>query len=697
MAILMLFHEAVGTNHQLDRTSRSNLFQCQGAILTIVLALCGLGDGVSSPAGAQTLSPTQTRTGPTLGSIVRCQAEGGPVICRLTDAEFVWCKTGVQLGQLEGAIGRDQNRLEALIADARAGGTCGTTRGIIMNALNQPERTLEGVLHPEVSKTTYAPRPPPVVAGSRPVPAAARPEGPVQTWNRERGWCRAGDWCETLRPAVFCSDRSAFNRVLTEPVGPLRLRRIEQEGSCRSFDAGAVLKPAGAGDGRDRAIFATHGFHGDGVITADAFGRVSEEVPLTVTNRLDSIEIHYVRAPTQRAMGLSGQGTERAVGTFQSLPADIVNDCRREPGEENRQQFQTCLARQQRDAQRPLMARANCQTKTVRIFDSLFQLRPSSDEPGSVRPYRREMVWHDVEKGEWLDGSSASGEVAIDTAFDALCPGIRQDARQGLVFRDPAAQFPGYLRGIWASSPEACRDIEANPRTHEQTYLEIKARVLSGYEYRGEINVIRPVGRNTIQVDMLDLGQGGNNFSTEVLSVGADGRLSNGRTGYVRCFGSVRAVADETPSVQTRQTPVPQFVSFQVPNQHRGRNAPLVLTQQQRNYRTRLLDASRQTPNFAGRYVLTTWGCGTSCLSGAIYDAATGRVTDFPFTICCAEPASLSFNSVEFRRDSRLVIFAGLRNEREGDMGAHFYEFTGTEFRFLRTVPNDGRFAGATR
>ena len=50
--------------------------------------------------------------------------------------------------------------------------------------------------------------------------------------------------------------------------------------------------------------------------------------------------------------------------------------------------------------------------------------------------------------------------------------------------------------------------------------------------------------------------------------------------------------------------------------------------------------------NFAGRYNLARWGCGTSCQNGAITDLKTGKVYDIP-------SASLDY---EFRNDSRLLV-----------------------------------------
>jgi len=50
--------------------------------------------------------------------------------------------------------------------------------------------------------------------------------------------------------------------------------------------------------------------------------------------------------------------------------------------------------------------------------------------------------------------------------------------------------------------------------------------------------------------------------------------------------------------------------------------------------------------NFAGHYNLARWGCGTSCINGAITDLKTGKVYDIPV-------ASLDY---EFRNDRRLLV-----------------------------------------
>lgn len=96
-------------------------------------------------------------------------------------------------------------------------------------------------------------------------------------------------------------------------------------------------------------------------------------------------------------------------------------------------------------------------------------------------------------------------------------------------------------------------------------------------------------------------------------------------------------------------------------------------------FRTRIREAARQKPNFAGHYVLATWGCGAECLSYAIIDVKSGAVYFNDQTVCCWFTPGLaekpeSFEPVDFRINSRLVVFAGKLNE-EGRNEPHPFKF----------------------
>lgn len=101
--------------------------------------------------------------------------------------------------------------------------------------------------------------------------------------------------------------------------------------------------------------------------------------------------------------------------------------------------------------------------------------------------------------------------------------------------------------------------------------------------------------------------------------------------------------------------------------------------------------------NFAGRYYLAVWGCGSACVVGAIVEAATGKVIDIPFTVSGWREVHDDFQGIDFRKDSRLIVFSGARNEKDGDMGRHFYVLKNGNLRWLASIGNDGNFLNAPR
>lgn len=95
-------------------------------------------------------------------------------------------------------------------------------------------------------------------------------------------------------------------------------------------------------------------------------------------------------------------------------------------------------------------------------------------------------------------------------------------------------------------------------------------------------------------------------------------------------------------------------------------------------YAARLRMASQAPVNFAGRYTLSIWGCGASCVMGAAIDAKTGQVSWLPFTVCCWNPEITE--PLEYRRDSRLLIVHGSLDEQGAAGAAHYYDFDGRRF-----------------
>ena len=136
------------------------------------------------------------------------------------------------------------------------------------------------------------------------------------------------------------------------------------------------------------------------------------------------------------------------------------------------------------------------------------------------------------------------------------------------------------------------------------------------------------------------------------------------------------------------QKRVPQFRDYPVSEAYKGKTAPVILRRDDRMFKTRLRDAAKnQKPNFAGHYILTTWGCGTSCVMGAVIDAKTGLVYWWDFTVCCwSFDVDDKFEPIEVRLNSNLIVFSGARNEKEGDIGAHFYKFENGRFIHVKSI-----------
>ncbi len=155
----------------------------------------------------------------------------------------------------------------------------------------------------------------------------------------------------------------------------------------------------------------------------------------------------------------------------------------------------------------------------------------------------------------------------------------------------------------------------------------------------------------------------------------------------VICLVAVIAISATMLNV-TAQTGVPRFSDYPVSERYAGKTAPLVLSGEARMFRTRLKDAASGKPNFAGHFIVTTWGCGTECIGGAIIDAKTGRVFMLPFTLCCWAPGTVdeNFKPVEFRLNSNLLVLAGTRNEKDGDYATRFYRFQNNRLVLLKTV-----------
>ncbi|MCG2583662.1 hypothetical protein [Massilia sp. TS11] len=136
-----------------------------------------------------------------------------------------------------------------------------------------------------------------------------------------------------------------------------------------------------------------------------------------------------------------------------------------------------------------------------------------------------------------------------------------------------------------------------------------------------------------------------------------------------------------TTSVQAE----PKFSDFPA-ERFSGATAKVKLSDQKsRQYASALRASAKRRPDFAGHFVLATWGCGASCVMGAAIDAKTGAVTWIPFTVCCWSASHSS--PIDYQRNSRLLVVHGMRNETGLETDVGYFVFDGETFAELKPTP----------
>src|SRR6266568_678014 len=156
----------------------------------------------------------------------------------------------------------------------------------------------------------------------------------------------------------------------------------------------------------------------------------------------------------------------------------------------------------------------------------------------------------------------------------------------------------------------------------------------------------------------------------------------------VACFGLLGAVL-WIGSVPPQVPSVPVFADYPVDSVYRGPVAPLDLASspEARRFRTVLRRGAGKGPNYAGHLTVVTWGCGTSCITVALVDARTGRVTRSPIG---------AGYGVQHHLDSRLLVIDRVpcSDTSWAAPYAVFVEWTGRALQTVDSLPNS-RICGA--
>ncbi|MCA1615878.1 MAG: hypothetical protein LC800_17610 [Acidobacteria bacterium] len=136
----------------------------------------------------------------------------------------------------------------------------------------------------------------------------------------------------------------------------------------------------------------------------------------------------------------------------------------------------------------------------------------------------------------------------------------------------------------------------------------------------------------------------------------------------------------------------PAFGSYPAADRFAGTPAPVRLrTRRDRVFRTRLREDSRAGPNFAGRYTVVYWGCGTGCAQAAVVDAVTGLVYWPPLDyVDIPDPDGAEYGP-GYRLDSKLLVLTRSRYDAEASYTAYFYVFDRNRFRLVRRAERKRR------
>jgi hypothetical protein len=153
------------------------------------------------------------------------------------------------------------------------------------------------------------------------------------------------------------------------------------------------------------------------------------------------------------------------------------------------------------------------------------------------------------------------------------------------------------------------------------------------------------------------------------------------------CFTLIAFKATAQKPAPTANERLPRFEDYSVTEIFKGPPAPPKLRRSgDRLFRTRIREGAAKGPNFAGKFTIAEWGCGSGCVSIAIVDAKDGRIFDAPFS-ALAWGVPMMTESVEplaFKLDSRLLIARGCPEEE--NCGFYYYEWMGTKFKLIRKV-----------
>lgn len=115
-------------------------------------------------------------------------------------------------------------------------------------------------------------------------------------------------------------------------------------------------------------------------------------------------------------------------------------------------------------------------------------------------------------------------------------------------------------------------------------------------------------------------------------------------------------------------------------------------THNKKLFKTRLLEAAKEPPDFAGHYKIAGWGCGSVCAGGALIDLKNGDIFPLPFAgngrdseywIFAGGPMDKKY--IEYQVKSRLLVIRRLESDDHAPDDFYFL-WNGRNFRQIRHI-----------
>ena len=110
-----------------------------------------------------------------------------------------------------------------------------------------------------------------------------------------------------------------------------------------------------------------------------------------------------------------------------------------------------------------------------------------------------------------------------------------------------------------------------------------------------------------------------------------------------------------------------------------GKNATMILNKDTRTFRTRFGYLKNEKPNYAGHYVVDTFGCGGGCIAGMAFNVKTGETQFLPFGALsgCYRDGKYIDQDYEYKVESRLLVSTGMHDGDESCSVKYYVEEKG--------------------